>query len=66
MSRIRLSSSARILETAEEVIKTILLAYSQPNLTPEQIRSRAANGEDPLRQLSDTCPAELDSLQWQL
>jgi hypothetical protein len=31
-----------------------------------QIRSRAANGEDPLRQLSDTCRAELDSLQWQL
>jgi hypothetical protein len=65
-SRIRLSSSARILQTAEEVIKTILLAYSQPNLTPEQIRSRAANGEDPLRQLSDTCRAELDSLQRQL
>lgn len=34
--------------------------------TPEQIRSRAANGEDPLRQLSDTCRAELDSLQRQL
>jgi hypothetical protein len=66
MSRIRLSSSARVLETAEEVIKTILGAYSQPNLTPEQIRSRAANGEDPLRQFSNTCRAELDSLQRRL
>jgi len=66
MSRIRLSSSARVLETAEEVIKMILDAYSQPNLTPEQIRSRAANGEDPLRQFSNTCRAELDSLQRRL
>jgi hypothetical protein len=66
MSRIRLSSSARVLETAEEVIKTILDAYSQPNLTPEQIQSRAANGEDPLRRFSDTCRAELESLQRRL
>jgi len=66
MSRIRLSSSARVLETAEEVIRMILDAYSQPNLTPEQIRSRAANGEDPLRQFSNTCRAELDSLQRRL
>ena len=66
MSRIRLSSSARVLETAEEVIKMILDAYSQPNLTPEQIQSRAVNGEDPLRQFSNTCRAELDSLQRRL
>jgi hypothetical protein len=66
MSCIRLSSSTRVLETAEEVIKTILRAYSQPNLTPEQVQLRAVNGEDPLRQLSDTCRAELDSLQRQL
>ena len=66
LSRIRLSSSSRVLGTAEEVIKTILHAYEQPNLTPEQIQIRAVNGEDPLRQFSDTCRAELDSLQRQL
>ena len=66
LSRIRLSSSPRVLGTAEEVIKTILNAYEQPNLTPQQIQTRAVNGEDPLRRFSDTCRAELDSLQQQL
>jgi hypothetical protein len=66
LSRIRLGSSPRLLGTAEEVIKTILNAYEQPNLTPQQIQTRAVNGEDPLRQFSDTCRAELDSLQRQL
>lgn len=66
LSRIRLSSSPRVLGTAEEVIKTILHGYEQPNLTPEQIQNRAVNGEDPLRQFGDICRAELDSLQRQL
>jgi len=66
MSRIRLSSSARVLETAEELVRTILNTYTEPNLTPEQIQSQAVNGEDPLRQFSNTCRSELDSLQRQL
>lgn len=51
---------------AENVIKTILHAYEQPNLTPQQIQIRAVNGEDPLREFSDICRAERDSLQRQL
>ena len=66
LSRIRLSSSERVLQTAEQVIKTIVNTYPQPNLTAEQIQSRAVNGQDPLTQFSDTCRAELDSLQRQL
>jgi hypothetical protein len=66
LSRIRLSSSSRVLQTAEEVIKTILTSYPQPNLTPEQIESRALSAEDPLRQFSNTCRMELESLQRQL
>ena len=66
LSRIRLSSSSRVLETAEEVVKTILTSYRMPNLTPEQIESRALSTEDPLRQFSDTCRIELESLQRQL
>ena len=66
LSRIRLSSPSRVLGTAEEVIKTILRAYEQPNLTPEQIQIRAVNGEGPLREFSDICRAELDSLQRQV
>jgi hypothetical protein len=66
LSRIRLSSSSSVLAEAEEVIKTILNTYQQPNLTAEQIEFRAMNGEDPLRPFSNTCRAELESMQKQL
>jgi len=63
LSRIRLSSSRSVLQEAEQVINTIVSTYPQPNLTPEQIESRAVSGQDPLRQFSDTCRIELDLLQ---
>ena len=66
LSRIRLSSSWSVLAKAEEVIKIILNTYPQPNLTAEQIELRAANGEDPLRQFSNTCRTDLESMQKQL
>jgi len=66
LSRIRLSSSAPVLETAEAVIRIIVSTYPKPNLTPEQIESRAVSGDDPLRQFSDACRKELDSMQRQL
>jgi hypothetical protein len=66
LSRIRLSSSEPVLQTAEKVIRTIVSIYPQPNLTAEQIQTQAVNGQDPLREFSDTCRAELDSLQRQL
>lgn len=63
-SRMRLSSSTRVLETAEEVIKTIISTYRQPNLTVEQIESRAVNSDGgPLRKFSNICRNELDSLR---
>ncbi len=66
LSRIRLSSSSKVLETAEGLVRTILTTYPLQNLTAAQIQSRAVNGEDPLREFSDTCRMELDSLQKQL
>ena len=66
LSRIRLSSSGSVLQEAEQVINTIVSTYPQPNLTPEQIESRAVSGQDPLRQFSDTCRIELDLLQRRL
>jgi hypothetical protein len=66
MSRIRLSSSKLVLQKAEQLIQTILATYPHPKLTVEQIESRVMNGEDPLRQFSDTCRIELNSLQRQL
>jgi len=63
LGRIRLSSSPRVLGTAEEVIRAILSSYPKPNLTAEQIESRALSSEDPLRQFSNTCRIELESFQ---
>jgi hypothetical protein len=66
LSRMRLSSSPRVLATAEEVIREIVGTYAKPNLTPEQIESKAANGEGPLRKFSDVCRTEIESMQQQL
>jgi hypothetical protein len=66
LSRIRLSSSEPVLQAAEQTIKIIASTYPQPNLTPEQIQIRAVNGQDPLREFSDRCRAELDLLQRQV
>ena len=49
LSRIRLSSSANVLESAERVIQHIVIAYSEPNLTPEEIQF-GAKREDRLRE----------------
>jgi hypothetical protein len=43
-----------------------MTTYPQPNLIAEQIQSRAVNGDDPLRQFSNTCRTELESMQKQL
>ena len=65
-SRIRLSSSTKVVDSAERVIKAILDSYSEPNLTPEEIQSRVGKGngkdDDPLRDFSDICRCDLESL----
>jgi hypothetical protein len=62
LSRIRVSSSTDVLASAERVVDHIVTTYSEPNLTPEEIQSRAAKHEDPLRAFSILCRGELDSL----
>jgi hypothetical protein len=66
LGRIRLSSSKSVLQRAEQLIQTIVATYPQPNMTAEQIESRAMNGQDPLGGFSDTCRTELDFLERQL
>ncbi len=67
LSRMRLSSSPGVLTTSEEeVVRQIIGMYAQPNLTPEEIQSRAKNGEDPLRKFSEISRTELESMQGQL
>lgn len=62
LSRIRLTSSKEVFASAEGLVTQIVKSYSQPNLTPEQIRSRSLEGHYPLEEFSDICRAEPDSL----
>jgi hypothetical protein len=62
LGRIRVSSSSDVLASAERVVDHIVSTYSEPNLTPEEIQSMAARHEDPLRDFSNICRRELDSL----
>jgi hypothetical protein len=62
LGRIRVSSSSEVLASAERVVDHIMTTYSAPNLTPEEIQSMAARREDPLREFSNICRRELDSL----
>jgi len=65
LSRIRLSSSTNVLESAERVVQHIVVVYSEPNLTPEEIQL-GDKREDILREFSDICRAELNLMQMQL
>jgi len=62
LSRIRLSSSNRVVESAERVIDIILNTYSEPNLTPEEFHAWAGEQNDPLRQFGNICRRELEGL----
>jgi hypothetical protein len=63
LSRIRVSSSSGVLASAERVVDQIISTYSEPNLTSEEIQSRAAvKSDDPLRDFSTICRCELESL----
>ena len=66
LSRIRLSSSVDVLASAEQVVQHIISTYSEPNVAPEELQSRATKRRDPLREFSNICRAELEALQNQL
>jgi hypothetical protein len=62
LSPVRLSASREVLASAEALVREIGNIYSKPNLTTEQLRSRAVNGNDPLKHFSELCRGELDSV----
>jgi hypothetical protein len=63
LSRMRLSSSSSVLASAEQVVHNIIDTYSEPNLTPEEMQSKTAKHEQPLREFSNICRAELEAMQ---
>jgi hypothetical protein len=62
LSRIRLSSSTDVIESAQRVVTTILNTYSKPDLTPEEIQTMAVKHNDPLLDFSHICRRELESV----
>ena len=62
ISRIRLGSPTNVVESAERVAKTILITYSKPNLTTEQIQSGIGKTDDPLLEFGIICRHEPEFL----
>ena len=62
ISRIRLSSPTKVAESAERLAKTILSAYSAPNLTTEEIQSGVGKRDDPMREFNNIWRREFESL----
>jgi hypothetical protein len=56
IGRIRLISSARVVESADTVARIIMDAYLARNMTLEEIRTAEV---DPLREFSEACREEL-------
>ena len=63
LSRIRLSSPLDVLGSAEQVVQHIISTYSEPSLTLEEIQLSADMHNDPLREFSNICRAELEAMQ---
>ena len=47
-------------------VKKAVGTYAKPNLTPQEIKILALNGGDPLKEFSETCRVELESIRKQL
>ena len=61
VSRMRIVSSAPVIETAVNVVKVITETYSQPNKSPEEIEAMISNGSvDVLRSFSEACRDEFE------
>ena len=66
VGRIRILSSPKTIESAESVARTIVDTYLKPNKTFLELREMANSGSiDLLRDFSETCRAEFESLRAQ-
>ena len=61
-NRMRLVSSARVVESADVVAQTIVDAYLAPNMTLAEVRAIFIDQHvDPLRDFSEACREELQT-----
>jgi hypothetical protein len=65
ISRMRVLSSVRVIDSADQIAKKIINAYLEPNKTVPELRQMADSGLiDPLRNFSEACRAESESLRY--
>jgi hypothetical protein len=64
VSRMRVLSSARVIDSADQIVKKIINAYlDEPNKTFPELRQMAESGLiDPLHNFSEACRAESEDL----
>jgi hypothetical protein len=66
VGRMRILSSPKVVETAELVARRIIDTYLEPSKTFLELREMASSGSiDLLRDFSETCRAEFESLRTQ-
>ena len=65
ISRMRVLSSAQVIDSADQIVKKIVNAYLEPNKTVPELRQMADSGLiDPLRNFSEACRVEATSLRY--
>jgi hypothetical protein len=65
VSRMRVLSSATVVEIADQLVKRIINAYLEPNKTFPELQQMANSGLiDPLRNFSEACRSESESLNF--
>ena len=62
----RILSSPTVVNSADQIVKTVIRAYLEPNKTFPELREMADSELiDPLRNFSEACRAECESLHYE-
>ena len=65
ISRMRVLSSERVIECADQIVKKIIASYLEPNKTLPELREMVTSGLiDPLREFSEAVRAESERLDF--
>ena len=65
VSRMRVLSSASVVEAADQIVKRIVSTYLEPNKTFPELQKMAVSGLiDPLREFSEAARAESERLEF--
>jgi hypothetical protein len=63
-NRIRLTSTAPVVEAADQTVARIMAQYFAPNLTTDQMKEMAlSRPADPVKPFSEACRQELADLR---